>query len=673
MEKTIFAFKNFFTVKIDLIHPHDEVKSFVPLNIPPKTKIPILFLVKFDRYYGMGFTKLMTKIEDEKYNKDLQTRFLNYMYFYKAVKQVQKPEEKPEEIKIEYPPCVPLSGSLTSQRTHISQLPLNEQIIQELECNYLHCYAITERYNQVSAMAFALKLAIEAGSNAEFTKIFAQNFQSGKSMCNLTFNNPFYFNYSTHEQIIEYMKNIYQAALIRPRDLGPEFDYIVEGTEFIIENAYSRDFSFIEVLSKVFGVTSLIIICENDYRVISYNGSTSNFRPVLHFLALKETYDTYRMYVLLTREYCFENKYDFKTGYSEKCNGILKKTLCEYKINLEPQKEDKSKQNYKFLIEASNIQNKILSDVMDSVKSNKPITIDKTYVQAKCMTLKTLSSAADVQFLVQNGMSNLRIMNESLEDLNQTCHYCNKPIEENDFKGASCFYHNTCIAIIYINYYRNNRNSERKKIDQIALICPVCQSRIMNLSEFLEKSYGAEYQIDAKEYYNNEILCSHCKNFIDIDRFVNVSHQNDNCPEKYCFECSIEKLYDKCRVCTCGGQINLDPTQIPFVCSNCKKEKKFEDLIQLKIDNGFACKKCWIICILNGSYNQLLNQQDQNSLCLTFQNECIACVLCGRLNLRHYNKEICCPTFHTEEFCYECFYNSNNVCRICESPFISLI
>lgn len=668
MEKSIIAFSNFFHVKIDLIQLHDEVKSCFPENLPPKTKIPIIFLVKFEKYYGMGFTKLMKKIEDEKYNKNLQIKFLNFIYFYKTPKEALK---SVEVIKINYPPCVPIGGSLTSQRTHISKLPLNEVIIKELKCNYLHCYAITEKYNQVSALALALKLAIESGSNGEYFMKMSQNFQHGKSMCNLTFNNSFYFKQATHEQLIEYAKNIYQTALQKPRDLGPGFDYIAEGAEFMIENSFSRDFNFIEILSRVLGVTSLIIICENTCRVILYNGSPNDFRPTLHFLALKEGYETFRMYVLLTREYCFENKYDFKTGSSEIRNKILNKALCDYKINLEAQKEDKSPHNYRFLIEASNIQNKIISDVMDNVKANKPISLDKSYFQAKCLTLRTLESTVDIQFLTQNGLNKLRIINESIEDLNQTCHYCNCPIGENDFKGASCFYHNKCIVTVYFNYYRSIKSNEKKTIDQVTIVCPTCQSRIMNLSEFLEKDYGKEYEASAREYYNNEVFCSHCKHFINIETFVNISHTNGNCPENYCIDCAINKFtIGNCRNCVCGGQINLDASQLKFLCAFCKAVIIIEDLIQIKLEGGFACKKCWIVSILNGSASSITTQQDLISLYQIFQNDCVQCISCNKVSFKHYNKDFGCTSLHTELICYECFISSNNMCILCGEQFV---
>ncbi|OMJ69915.1 hypothetical protein SteCoe_32227 [Stentor coeruleus] len=669
IEKTIEAFANFFLVKIEFIQCFDELKICLPEKLPPRMKIPTIFLVKNNDCYGMGFTDIMKKIEYKTYEKGFQSKFFNDIYIYKDLSQ---PIDNANIIN--YPDCIPKRGATHSERTHISKLPLSEELKNELGDTYLHCYAITENFNLLVAFTLAFIDIINLPSNKEFARMVLKNFKEEKSMCRVKFNKSFHFRGIPLDEIVENMKEIIEISLHNSRDLEDD-EFIIENFEYTIDPLYSQDFMNLFILSKVFGVSSTIVVKDNqikdECKVILYNASTKNFRPSLHFLAINETVG-YRIYVLLTKEYCREDHFDFSTGESGKKPKLINKLLCSYDDIDSKNELNKANNNYKYLIEASNIQNKIISDIMECIKASKPVKIDSNFLVQHCQSLKSLESIADINSLTNIGMNKLRII-ENHDNLIQTCHYCRTG--DPDFScTAYCYYHTKCIVEVYKISLRSQPISEQKPSTEIILQCPQCKCKIMELSKFFDESYGQEFKVDGKEYFDKEYQCSRCKNFFGINFLCNISHRNQNCNEKFCIECGAKIIIDSGKYfCKCEGTIYFDICSIKYYCCICEENFMYQDVLRTYTNDAFACKKCLLGNIIQKTIGQILNKQDCIRVNNFLTNEAIICLKCKNRYYKNYNKKKFCKNNCFQFICASCSESSCLSCCICGEPLTSIL
>lgn len=660
IEKTIEAFANFFLVKIEFIQLFDELKLCLPDNLPPKIRIPTIFLVKINNYYGIGYTKLMAKVEKKLYEKGLQSKFFNDIYTYKHLsKTIDKAS------RIVYPDCVTLRGAFYSERTHISKLPLSEELKNELEDTYLHCHAITENFNLLTAFSLALVLNMKLPSNKEFFRILLKNFAEGKSMCRIQFNKSIYFKGLIFEEIIESMKEIIKISIHNLKDL--EEDSLSEDSEYFIDNFLSHDFTNLLILSKVFGVSSKITVKHDQYKdectTIIYNASPNYFRPNLDFLAINAS-ECFRLYVLLSKDFCRENSFDFSTKESGINVKLIRKELCDYKVMDKENSFTQVMKNYKYLIEASNIQNKVIGDIMDCINESKPVKIDSHLLIQQLQSIKSLEITVDINALTSMGMQKLKIMS-SHDLLIQTCHYCG--LGDPDFSCSTfCYYHTKCIVEVYKIYYRSQPASHQKCTSEIILQCPKCRGKIMELSKFLDESYGQPSKIDAKEYFDKEYECSKCKDFFGINSLCSINHADQNCLEKLCYGCGSKKIIDSnSNFCKCEGIINLDVSQIKYNCWNCHYSFMFQEVLRIHTYDEYFCKRCLVVNIENETIRQILNDDDCYRVYTQLKDETILCYNCNKMYFKNYNKNKFCRNNCFQSMCIKCSENCYLSCCAC--------
>ena len=333
------------------------------------------------------------------------------------------------------PKLIDLDKRYISKRTNISALKLDQRILDELKIQYCHCIGIGTKNNQIRAFAVSLIEELKLDSNAEFKKDISKRFEENKSFTKLQFDKIYKISTKV-KKLKKVLKEIYRIALTRLDQIEDCEDLFIEDGHGI-NNELSQDPMEIKILSKIFGVNSIIISQNSDteFEMFSINSPSENLRLQLHFIAIKVSYMQH-MHVLITNSHNYEDQFNI---YKQECEG--NRQLFIKKSRFINQRQNNYSDSTAYFQELSNVSTMILNIIHKCIQ-------DKTFINLPIDNLRyrinNLRSRRPENFEIEEP----NIFRDEIISFCQLCEVCGQP-NPNFVNKVGCYFHEACLENIF--------------------------------------------------------------------------------------------------------------------------------------------------------------------------------------------------------------------------------
>ena len=537
-------------------------------------------------------------------------------------------------------------GFLTMLDGHI-----DPDLIEFLRYNYKHCIGINSTRNQVRAFAVALRSQLQLQSNHQYYKTLRALISSRQTFVSLTLSNLLTIDKDrTVSQLIEECDKLLRAAVQRISDVDSGLiDFVYQGIQLPDTDP---DNLSIRILSKIFGVTSKIVIKDSSRRDLyitdTINPELQNYRPTFHFL---QNPQNFKVYVLITPTHDYEENFDV----AQQISRGPRKLLISQEVN--PQIIDDRTTSYQFLrylVDTSNLCNEVIATISGMVEGGRPVFFEQGHeFKEKAFRIKMNRIQNNLQIKEEYyGMKKPLILKYNTLVLESRCSYCGDPDTQLQLE-CKCYYHSKCMINIFNNLINNSRMGP---MENASYPCVKCKFPI-KLLYFLALDIGEQFQEICKEIFLGLVKCSLCNKDVPLVEVGPYTHEG--CSERSCHKCALKKFVQngvfQCRSCpdnfTLGRELLVQ-------CEDCGIETLIGNIFRyFEDDEAFACKRCWFNRICIDPSNPKLSNKIQY-----FRDEKIKCSVCKDIEYKVFGDKKC--SSNQCVVCYKCYQEGVN-CQVC--------
>ena len=535
-----------------------------------------------------------------------------------------------------------------SNRYKIENLEVSAEFQVELSAEYSSCVTISDSKNQIRAFAYNLSAYLHRYSRDEYAKTIINSFQNRRTMSELSLKNSISLRNLDYESAVEICEELIKEAASFPFYF-PSFKVIK------LNEDIEDDFKTIELLSIIFGVTSVVICREEESLTrIILNSNQPSYTAYLHFYATeKERRNFFKVYVIFTRVDEVWDNFDYNEQKAKLKESIMNNRLVGRVDSANRGNEDSKEKLIQFFKSMSDVQNIVLKSVVQSIREKNPVYVNERFNE-NIYQLKSSYNEIKRIKSISNELGDYELLNISAIDLNTYCHGCSQPPDpqrKNFYSNHGCFFHFECMNKVFKDWY--NKAILNDPIEKNEIMCPKCTTKTINAVSFLVLPENVDNLKRFKITAEQKIPCCLCKKVIPFD----LSRQIEN---PHCDECKC-KIYflATCPNCNNPGEDKIDAQNFPATCKACGIQTRLINMRLNPDSHDLKCKRCWyseVLALLNSGDGQL----GQNLLYSVLGNQSVInCEECQNCFLKPLG-DFLCESECNKTMCVNCFYSGND-------------
>ena len=537
-----------------------------------------------------------------------------------------------------------------SNRYKIENFDTSPQILQELSVEYSSCVTISDSKNQIRAFAYNLSTYLNRFSNDAYVKTIISNFQNKHTMTELNLKNSISLKKLDYENAVECCEEVMKEAA-KCSFIFPEFKSIR------INEDIERDFNTIELLSMIFGVTSIMIVRNQDSCTrIRFNLNQPSYNANFHFFATeRDRKDYFKVYVIFTKVAEIWDGFDYERQKQRPKESIIVNKL-EGKGLLnsgDGSKQDDTDKLIGFFKSMSELENVVIKSIVQSIRENNPVYLMEN-INENINLLKSNYNQIKKIRSISSELGDYELLSCSAKDLNTYCHYCGRapdPQLKNFYSTQGCFFHFDCMNNVFLGWY--DKCILNESIEKNEIPCPKCLTKTINALSFLVFPEKAEHLKKFKVSAEKKTACCLCAKIVPFDFTQDLD-------TVHCEECICKiHLLGKCPKCNNPNLNMLDAASVMVSCLQCGVQTFLCNIRINRESFEVKCKKCWVY----QAYALFTSGNSQQGEILIYnvigRDSLVNCNECEKCFLKAPG-DIVCPAEKCEnKMCIICFYGNN--------------